>query len=104
MPIASLIDESSFLFPSFYFPAFSFSDHVPHVLVVLGADIFSDFIAGQQLRSSLEGPRLGIGSRIFDGGFNFKMTEVGTPDALDDVKFFCMGVGHRGPALVIESD
>src|ERR1700693_1483198 len=75
---------------------------VLQVLLVLGADVLPNFVADKEVGGPLDGPGFQVRAWIVDRDFVLQMTEIGTPEALNDVKLIRVGAAHRGPAFVVE--
>src|ERR1700682_2719501 len=78
---------------------------VSDILVVLLADIFHKIRVRFQSGVSIQGKRLGIGSRVLDGSFPFDVPQVGAGRTLNSVQLFGARVtGEVDPELVVETD
>src|SRR2546425_2827079 len=83
----------------------SFTDEVVHVLIILVADEFRDFlIRRSQAGGPLDRPRLLERTGIIERGFKLKMSEVRTTDPGRHAQLFRMGIRFSEPCLIVETN
>src|SRR5579863_5948142 len=76
-----------------------------YILVVLVTNVLQNLGVCQQRRMPKQRERLGIRPRIVDGDFEFQVSEIGPPVALDHVQFLGMRMtGEVKPEFIVEAD
>ena len=77
--------------------AFSLSDHVLRVLIVLVANGLQNLLTRGTFGNSSDCPRPRISARVVNSRFDLQMAQIGSPEALRDVQLLAMLVAQTAP-------